>query len=123
MQLEPGRNAMNRRDVLSLSATTALGLALLPSSATGQQKSLKEQLVGSWAFVSAADTNKDGTKTNRWGPNPKGLGRYAFMISRASARNGYGSSRPPVNRVAPGDCSCGAAVAIVHACAAHRWRP
>jgi hypothetical protein len=89
MQLEPGRNAMNRRDVLSLSATTALGLALLTSSAIGQQKSLKEQLVGSWTFVSAADTNKDGTKTNRWGPNPKGLfifdanGRYAFMISRS----------------------------------------
>ena len=39
---------MNRRNVLSLSVATALGLALLPGSAVAQQKSLKEQLVGTW---------------------------------------------------------------------------
>jgi hypothetical protein len=30
-------NTMNRRNVLSLSALTALGLALLPSNAVGQE--------------------------------------------------------------------------------------
>jgi hypothetical protein len=36
---------MNRRYIISVSALMALGLALLPSSAISQQKSLKEQLV------------------------------------------------------------------------------
>ena len=80
---------MDRRSVLSLSAITALGLALLPTSAVSQQKSLKEQLVGTWTFVSAIDVHKDGTRTDRWGPNPKGVlmfdgnGRYALMIMRS----------------------------------------
>ena len=47
---------MNRRNILSLSATAVLGLALLPGSAIAQQKSLKEQLVGThpscrWQFL------------------------------------------------------------------------
>jgi hypothetical protein len=44
---------MNRRHILSLSAITALGLALLPGNAVAQTKSLKEQIVGSWTYVSA----------------------------------------------------------------------
>jgi hypothetical protein len=64
---------MDRHNVLSLSAIIALGLALLPTSAVSQQKSLKEQLVGTWTFVSAIDVHKDGTRTDRWGPNPKGI--------------------------------------------------
>jgi hypothetical protein len=80
---------MNRRLILSLSAITALGLALLPTSAVSQQKSLKEQLVGTWTFVSAIDVHKDGTRSDRWGPNPKGIlmfdgnGHYALMIMRS----------------------------------------
>ena len=84
---------MNRRSLLTISATTALGLAFLAGNAVAQQKSLKEQLVGTWTFVSAVDTNKDGTKSDRWGPNAKGLvifdanGRFSFMISRANIPN------------------------------------
>src|SRR5262245_10253090 len=80
---------MNRRNTLCLFAMTALGLALLPNGAVSQQKSLKEQLGGAWTFVSAVETSKDGTKSDRWGPNPKGLiifdanGRYSFMIARS----------------------------------------
>jgi hypothetical protein len=54
-----------------------------------QQKSLKDQLVGSWAFVSAIDTRPDGTKNDRWGSNPRGTlmfdanGRYVQIISRS----------------------------------------
>ena len=43
---------MKRRNILGLSLITALGLALLPSSAVSQQKSLKDQLVGTWTLVS-----------------------------------------------------------------------
>jgi hypothetical protein len=43
---------MNRRSILSISAMTALGLALLPGSAVAQQGTLKQQLVGTWTLVS-----------------------------------------------------------------------
>jgi hypothetical protein len=80
---------MNRRSTLGLSVMMALGLALLPGNAVSQQKSLKDQLVGTWTFVSAIDTHKDGSKTDRWSPNPKGMlvfdgnGRYSLMIVRS----------------------------------------
>jgi lipocalin-like protein len=66
-----------------------LSLALIAGKAIAQQKTLKDQIVGHWIFVSSIDTNKDGTKTNRFGANPKGLvmfdasGRFSFFISRA----------------------------------------
>jgi hypothetical protein len=80
---------MNRRNVLSVSAVTVLGLALLPSSAISQQKSLKDQLVGTWTLVSWDQTNKDGTKFQRFGANPKGVnvfdanGRFFSMFARS----------------------------------------
>ena len=83
---------MNWRSLASISAATALGLALLAGNAVAQQKSLKEQLVGTWTFVSAVDT-KGGANSDRWGPNAKGLaifdanGRFSFMISRADIPN------------------------------------
>jgi hypothetical protein len=55
---------MNRRSILSISAMTVLGLALVPSSAVSQQKSLKEQLVGTWILVSC-DQSRDGTALPR----------------------------------------------------------
>jgi hypothetical protein len=53
---------MNTRSMLSLSIITALGFAL-PSSGVAQQKSLKDQIVGSWALVQAVDTHADGTNS------------------------------------------------------------
>src|SRR5947207_7829312 len=80
---------MHRRNIISLSAITALGLALLPSSAISQQKSIKDQIVGTWTFVSALDVYPDGRKDDRWGANPKGVfifdgnGHYAQFITRS----------------------------------------
>jgi hypothetical protein len=74
---------MNRRIILSLSAIAALGLALLPGSAVAQQKSLKDQLVGTWTFVSGTTMNPDGSSA--WGSNPKGLVIFT--------ENGYYSSQ------------------------------
>jgi len=80
---------MKRLNLRSLSAITVLGVALLPGSAVSQQKSLKEQLVGTWTFVSAVDVQKDGTKVDTWGANPKGMlvldanGRYVLVINRS----------------------------------------
>ena len=80
---------MNRHNIFGLSTIVALGLALLPGSAVSQQKSLKEQIVGTWTFVSALDVKPDGTKSDRWGTNPKGIfifdpnGRFAQFITRS----------------------------------------
>jgi len=53
---------MNQRSIFTLSAIVALGLALLPSSIAAQQRTLKEQLVGTWAFVSCDSTTATGAK-------------------------------------------------------------
>jgi Lipocalin-like domain len=73
---------MNRTLVLKISAAALLGFVLLPGgNAIAQQKSLKEQLVGTWTFVTSTD--------DRWGPNPKGMlvfdanGRYVLVINRS----------------------------------------
>jgi len=51
---------------------TALGLALLPGNALAQQKSLKDQLVGTWTLVSWEQDVPSGPKFQRFGANPKG---------------------------------------------------
>jgi hypothetical protein len=58
---------MNRRSILNLSAITALGLVVPLNSAIAQQKSLKDQLVGTWAFVSSTGKFADGSPV--WGTN------------------------------------------------------
>lgn len=74
-----------------LIATTVLLViwgAVLPSGdALAQQKSLKEQLVGTWIYVSSTSTRADGSKTET--PNLKGIviytsdGHFAFVSVRA----------------------------------------
>jgi hypothetical protein len=77
---------MERRGILSFPLLLALGFALQTSTALSQQRSLKEQIVGSWTLVQAVDTQPDGTKTNPWGANPKGAymfgsdGRFTQML-------------------------------------------
>ena len=81
---------MNRRSVLSISAMTVLGLALLPSSASSQQKSLKDQLAGAWTPVSIKYKFPDGKTEDAMGPNARGIlildasGRMALVNMRAS---------------------------------------
>ena len=65
---------MDRRTILSLFAITALGLTVLPGSAVSQQKTLKEQLVGTWTFISSTGKLPDGSSL--WGGNPRGLAIY-----------------------------------------------
>lgn len=75
-------------DILRLSVVAALGLALLPGKAASQQKSLKDQLVGTWAVVSWEQTRSDGSKFERFGTNPRGVnifdanGRFVMMFAR-----------------------------------------
>ena len=62
---------MNRRNISSLCVVTALGLALLTGHAESQQKTLKEQLTGTWALVSNDNVDPDGTKRQLFGANQK----------------------------------------------------
>jgi hypothetical protein len=80
---------MNRRNIISLAFVAALGVALLPAISSAQQKTLKEQLVGTWTPVSVMNTATNGTKSELFGPNPKGLmifesnGHFALITMRS----------------------------------------
>ena len=63
---------MNRSHILSLSLITALGLTLLPGAVIAQQKTLKEQIAGTWIVVSNDSTAPDGKKSQPFGPKPSG---------------------------------------------------
>ncbi len=78
---------MNRRSILSICAMTVFGLALVPGGAVAQQKSLKEQIIGTWTLVSTETTTPSG-KRYPYGTDPRGIlildamGRYAVVQGR-----------------------------------------
>jgi hypothetical protein len=78
---------MNRYTCFSGSAV-AVCMALLPATAVAQQKSLKEQLVGTWNLTAWERTAPDGTKVHAYGSNPKGVanfgadGRFFIFFAR-----------------------------------------
>ena len=80
---------MKRRGILGISAMTMLGLAMLPGNAISQQKSLKDQLIGTWTLASWERVSPNGNKVQSYGTNPKGVvvfgrsGRVFVMFARA----------------------------------------
>ena len=66
---------MNRRTTLSMTTTALLCFAvcLSASDSLAQQKSLKEQLVGTWTLVSSDQVRPDGSTLKQFGANPKGI--------------------------------------------------
>jgi Lipocalin-like domain len=95
---------MNRRATLAMTATALLCLAagLSASNSLAQQKSLKEQLLGTWTLVSSDQVRADGSKLKQFGANPKGInvfdanGRFFLMVASADnsqiASNGRGKT-------------------------------
>jgi heptaprenylglyceryl phosphate synthase len=83
---------MNGRRIVSMFATAALGMSLLTGSAAGQQKSLKEQLLGTWTLVSHESVSM-------YGANPKGVaffdadGHFIITVMR-SDRAKYAIGHP-----------------------------
>lgn len=61
------------RDILYRPALAAVGLTLLVGNAVGHEKSLREQLVGTWKVVSVSNTRPDGSIKQIFGPTPKGI--------------------------------------------------
>jgi len=78
---------VDRRNILGLAAVTGLGNVLLANRAIGQQSSFREQIIGTWVFVSSTAKLPDGSPL--WGADPKGLmiftteGRYSWQIFRS----------------------------------------
>jgi hypothetical protein len=78
---------MNRRTTLTLTtmALLCITVALPAGDAAAQQKTLKEQLVGTWTLVSYEDINPNGTKKQYQGASPRGIlvldasGRYVWV--------------------------------------------
>ena len=79
---------MNRNGILRIGAAAAFALTMLSGAATAQQKSLKDQLVGTWTAVSNVQTRPDGSKLEPFTTNPKGAfmfaadGHFAFVLMR-----------------------------------------
>ena len=82
---------MSRLSILALTtmALLFLGVALPSGEAVGQEKTLKEQLVGTWAYVSVDTVRPDGSRVPIFGPNPQGLAvfdsndRYILMTAQS----------------------------------------
>jgi hypothetical protein len=83
-----------RRLILGLIVACVAAGALPATQAASQQKSISEQLIGAWAFVSSNAKLPDGSPL--WGSDPNGLmiftesGRYSWQIFR-SDRPRFGS--------------------------------
>jgi Lipocalin-like domain len=81
---------MNRRDMIVVSAIGTLTLVMVPTGAIGQQKSLKDQLIGTWTLVSSDTVAPNGTRTPTFGTSAKCVavfdpgGRYTFSFVSTS---------------------------------------
>lgn len=86
----------------SLGSGTALDVW---KRAKGQQKTLKELIVGTWLLDSVYDQAQDGRKNEPWGPNVKGIvvfdgnGRFSFQIISADrSKSASNNPRNPVGQ-------------------------
>jgi Lipocalin-like domain len=76
---------MNRCSILSLSATTALGIAMLPGNAAAQTA---KDIVGTWKQVTNINIAPDGRRSEPFGPNPNAIitfdanGRFVTVTTR-----------------------------------------
>jgi lipocalin-like protein len=70
-------------------ALLVLQVALFSGRAFAQQRTLKEQLVGTWKYVAVDVVRPDGSRVPLYGPNPEGIatfdrdGNYMLLTARA----------------------------------------
>jgi Lipocalin-like domain len=76
---------MNRHNILSLCAKTALGLTLMLGSALAQTA---KDIVGTWKQVTNINIGADGRRSEPFGPNPNAIitfdanGRFVTVTTR-----------------------------------------
>ena len=89
---------MIRRRIITF-ATTFLGLAFLSGSAIAEQKSLTQQIIGTWTLSAFYRECPDGNKSDVLGPNPQGLrifqsdGRMSNFVLRSDLHK-FASNKP-----------------------------
>jgi hypothetical protein len=92
---------MKRLSTLAVTAMLLLflGVILSAGDAVAQQKSLKEQLVGTWKLVSSHNVRSDGSRVDNIGPSPKGIliytndGHFSLVNTRADLPKFASNSR------------------------------
>ena len=88
---------MKRRSIVGIFSIAMMASVLMPLTVMGQQKFLKDQLVGTWIYVSSAGKRDDGSNVPR--PSLQGAvtytadGRFHFITARTDAPK-YASSDP-----------------------------
>jgi hypothetical protein len=100
-------NTKNRRIALAVTALAfqCIGIALPASNALGQQKPLKELIVGTWLLDSVYDQTEDGEKHSPWGDGVKGQaiftsdGHFSWQMMSANRPTADTSPREPVGPV------------------------
>ena len=87
--LPSGVYVMNMHGALGLCAIALVTIPAYPSSSVAQGKSLKDQLVGTWIYVSSTAKRDDGSNVPR--PSLQGAvtytadGRFHFITTRTDA--------------------------------------
>src|SRR5437660_717814 len=98
---------MNRRRAFCFCAIALVTIPAFPNSSVAQGKSLKDQLVGTWIYVSSTATRDDGSSVPR--PSFQGAvtynadGRFHFILTRTDAPK-YASgdiTRPSLSDASP----------------------
>src|SRR3954449_12711041 len=80
---------MHRRSALALIAIGLVTIPAFPTSSVAQEKSLSDQLVGTWIYVSSTAKRDDGSNVPR--PSLQGAvtytadGRFHFITTLADA--------------------------------------
>ena len=86
---------MNRQFLLGIFAIALVTIAAIPNGSVAQRASLKDQLVGTWIYVSSTAKRDDGSNVPR--PSLQGAvtynadGRFHFILTRTDAPK-YASS-------------------------------
>jgi hypothetical protein len=85
------------RDILQLSLAASVGVALFSVSAAAQQRTLKQQLVGTWTFVRTEARQPDKPMILPLGENQKGVNIFTedgkfFQIQIADGIPKYASN-------------------------------
>jgi Lipocalin-like domain len=83
-----GGTSVKELSELALTFLVSVALAVGVTSSAFAQKSLKDQVVGTWTPGSVENVNKDGIRRQEFGPNPKGIyvfeptGYYVVVLTR-----------------------------------------
>jgi lipocalin-like protein len=77
----------------------SIAVVSLSGRTIAQPKTLKDQLIGAWTYVSVDTIGADGSRTAMYGPNPQGVaifdagGHYALVNARSGLSKFASSNR------------------------------